>query len=477
MYSKNSIFVNLIGKVVVLINVIGLLTSCSPSAPTMSIDVLTPAQMIRTSTPTVEHQRVTDTPEVNTNNVFSENNQLVNLDSIDMRFVIEGNNEPPPAEVLRQLSYSGGFGGWPGPCARQIFWSERTGFWSLNQPFAPINILQDGDELTVEWDQDLDFSICGLKPGEMISFLFTSPHDEQIEKKASVITGEFLDYYAGVPFNIGAEPGNYSVIIFGDAWKYKVSIDLVIPESPRLYKLDTPDNSTYFLYNFKPDEKILLLIYSQRNQNDYYSPFIQELIDWKNVTADQNGQLLIQLVSDSYSSNSVIALGESSGEVHVFGEWHAQHHVSLEMYEVELFIPTVDEYEGMRKILGSGAYKDPHNPTTINYQISVDPNEEINWFYSWCAIDRYHLQENLEDMIFEFFINDELLENGYITGDFTSYPGTPDRCDGFWAFLRGWETGKEYVLEVRYTLKKDISDGANQYKAGEYRHLINISVR
>lgn len=463
----------------------GVLVACNQISQTPAIITIPTSELLSTAPQAFTSSSPTVTPISNTSlNSTNVTPAPFDLGVAEIVYAVGENTAAPPINVLEQLKFSAGFGGGGSVCDNQAQWPERTLFWSWGGPRDPDNIINDGDTISLEWNQSISLVLCGLRPEEGITYQVLSPNGSIfLEKPLMASVGWFSEDYASVfeilGFIIGTDPGVYNVTFVGESWNINFVVKLSKPNSPRLYSVGTSNNDIRFLlYNFQPNESVTLLIYEEDLSQQYADSYVKKLTDWIQIAVDENGRKMVQVKNSSNTSWSLIVIGDQSGEVHNFDELSYafdNHNVQIPNYGLDLFLATEEENNNMRSILELAGYKDATAPTTINYEVSIHPDEKIKWAFMWCAKDADNLVGNADNLEVEYYLQNIRLEDAYIKGRFTTNRMSW-YCQPYRAFIRGWESGKEYTLELRYILKTDWSDGENIYKAGTYRHIVNVNV-
>lgn len=102
---------------------------------------------------------------------------------------------------------------------------------------------------------------------------------------------------------------------------------------------------------------------------------------------------------------------------------------------------------------------------TFPYTISLSKSEDLIWAYGWCATPG-KFDQNWEQISFKF-----LLEGQEITPDklfkFEFDPDSTMRCRYYYTILSDWQSGENH-LRTEATFKQAISDGTDDYPAGEW---------
>jgi hypothetical protein len=224
--------------------------------------------------------------------------QLLNRDAQPVYYSLSSKQITAPEDVLKEVSWSGGFGG-TNTCE------------SLNLKKGELKLLFVDPVEKVEWMKSIPTNSCGWLPGEVVSSSVTSPSGETImEELVAEENGEL--YGSGFPNLYNTHPGTYIIEYKGESGILSLTIVVKAPDEPRLYE----ENDTLLLYNFSPKEKIRLLVY--KPDVDHKGT----LWDFVEYMTDDIGQLII--ITDKKVNESgfgCVVIGEKSGEVHRFPPW------------------------------------------------------------------------------------------------------------------------------------------------------------
>lgn len=459
-----------------------LLVSCNQKASEIenpSNKLLAVLQSTITSTPpNFQDSIILSTP---TEENFFENTNtsglLNRIQSEDpyISFEVTKNDLPSPVSVLNHLKYSGAYGGGPTFCEQQDYWPEKSLYLSQGNHEDKILYLEN-DIYSYEWNQTIVLYLCGLLKGDEINVQIIGPdgdnfYDKNPESFLSFSSNDYASIWIRQYIPIGTKTGEYTLNVNSDNWSMNRKFIINSPEGPRFYSFKTPEReSKYFLYNFEPNELVTLLIYSLNDKGEAL-----ELFDWRQFKANENGELVFDILFETHYRWSPIIIGEKSGEVHLFPDYE-EHNVLIPDSGLEVFLPTYEELKSMRMVLSSAGFRDIKSPEIIYYDLVVSSDEKISWTFMWCAQNREILEENLEHMAIDFLINEELINNNYIKNRFSTN-NSGQTCQPYNIFLRGWEKEKEYSLELKYVIDQDVFDGTNIYKAGTYRHIFNVTVK
>lgn len=93
----------------------------------------------------------------------------------------------------------------------------------------------------------------------------------------------------------------------------------------------------------------------------------------------------------------------------------------------------------------------------------------------WCALSPKLLEENMNSIMTEFFVNDEKIPEKYIF-TYNYDTNTNWHCNYHAVILSDWTKGVQYTLDIRRTIKTNLSDGQSNYSSGEYIYRLVITV-
>lgn len=379
--------------------------------------------------------------------------------------VLQEPKELPPSDVLREVAYSGGFGGGGDGCEM------------LNEQPSVPTIFMDEKESIFEWEEEIGLMACGWKPNESVTFRVVSPTGEIIKEEP--VPYYDLSGYPSIYFwpEINTPPGEYRLMFAGQKETLEKRINVIVPNKPRMY---VKENSI-ILYNFQPDEKISLYIYLIP-ENPGPLEFIANLYDWGNFRANGNGQLVIQVDNTNIPKNRLgsvwyVAIGGTTGEIHRFPQ--ELNRLLQNIYSPYGFLisPNIEPVGVKPKnIWDLLKYKELYSPGKKTYSLAIKPTDVIRWRFAWCTVDQNTLDQNLKNLTVEFWadgvkVDQNLLSETTMVSD-NSWP-----CKRWSSILSNWTSGSKHTLEFRYTLKNTVSDGSSTYQAGDYQQIVNIEVK
>ena len=158
---------------------------------------------------------------------------------------------------------------------------------------------------------------CGWQRDESVTLTFIYPDGRIQTSTMQSIRDPAIDAYA-VSFTIRTrltDPiGDYTYRLTGRLHTTQRTLTVSSPSRGRMKTTDAGE----LLYGFKPNEMIRLFLYKVDNEKCL-------LAGWQELTANSDGQILVQLDLPTGEAYAVIAVGEISGEVR---NWPFDHRCS-----------------------------------------------------------------------------------------------------------------------------------------------------
>jgi hypothetical protein len=112
-------------------------------------------------------------------------------------------------------------------------------------------------------------------------------------------------------------------------------------------------------------------------------------------------------------------------------------------------------------------------PGSQTWSVSVSRNQPVMVFMGWCATTPEILAFNLKHIAYKLVVDDQPVN---ITGLYKWDSQESDRvCQTFVGLIRQW-TGTSHTIVTTMTLDWAINDGLDDYHAGDYTDVYNITV-
>ncbi len=113
-------------------------------------------------------------------------------------------------------------------------------------------------------------------------------------------------------------------------------------------------------------------------------------------------------------------------------------------------------------------------PGTLTFTAVVTNEKPVYFNYGWCATDEATLQQNVEHIVVSLFLNGGEL-GGNVVHNLSFQSSNELVCADFGVLLSNWEPG-EYELKAVAAFDEKINDGLDDYNAGDYIFIYNVTV-
>jgi hypothetical protein len=120
--------------------------------------------------------------------------------------------------------------------------------------------------------------------------------------------------------------------------------------------------------------------------------------------------------------------------------------------------------------------RDMAKPGTDTYSGKVQKGREYLLPIYWCTTSLELLDENMQSISMQFFVNNEQIPNEYIR-NYIDDSSKSWKCNYHSVILSGWNENMQYVLEIRRTLSQRLFDGQSHYPAGTYIYKLMVNVQ
>ena len=198
-------------------------------------------------------------------------------------------NTLPPKDVIREVGFYGGGGGW---------------IVCHDYPGNDLNCREDGIE-PMQW---IDIGHDEVAPNDKFEVTISLP-DNSIQKEVVTSSAEGTLSFEYLPLP-GFPVGEYRFSFDSAKLHFEETVRVVKPLVPRMYMtgedLREVGEKKFILFNFLPNERVRLFAYSSEGG---------ELALWQEFVADGNGMITIenQLEERQYT---FAAVGDASGVVY-----------------------------------------------------------------------------------------------------------------------------------------------------------------
>ena len=113
-------------------------------------------------------------------------------------------------------------------------------------------------------------------------------------------------------------------------------------------------------------------------------------------------------------------------------------------------------------------------PGTLTFTVKITNDTPTYFDYAWCTTSEEILKQNFEHISVSLYFNEEELGTDVV------HPVSFTRSDGLvcldiGVLMSDWPTGN-YKLESAVRFDEKINDGLDDYEAGDYIHLYDVTV-
>jgi len=230
-------------------------------------------------------------------------------DSQPVPFSPDNASKVAPEDIIQQMGSIPAYGG-SASCNSPDTYSQPT----VDQSF-----IDTYGGKPVEMMEGIVLGVCGLSEGDSVTTNIHFPNGKVESQKGVVksnVIGEVANSY-DLSYVVGLDQpaGPYRFEFQTSKGTAEATLDVIAPDGPQLYVDMEPTKSDLILYNFKPNEKVRILIY------------MKGMLDaWQEFTIDKNGNLTIPNDFEGPGSagydgtvasrkGEYVAVGEASGQV------------------------------------------------------------------------------------------------------------------------------------------------------------------
>lgn len=119
--------------------------------------------------------------------------------------------------------------------------------------------------------------------------------------------------------------------------------------------------------------------------------------------------------------------------------------------------------------------QDYAKPGTLTFTVKITDNNPIFFSYGWCAADEKTLQQNLEHIRANLYVNGDRLGKD-VAHSFSFTSPNKQVCGSLGVLISDWPAG-QYKLKAVATFDQKINDGISDYEAGDYIQEYTVDVQ
>jgi hypothetical protein len=141
--------------------------------------------------------------------------------------------------------------------------------------------------------------------------------------------------------------------------------------------------------------------------------------------------------------------------------------ITVEPYQLQ----QNDRYPGLQEL--STNWQDPKDPGINTYDISVSASQPVLVFQGWCTSTKAVLDQNFQHIQYLVEVDGQPVDTSKL---YQANISTIDKsCKDFVGIIRAWPTG-QHTIKITMRLDAKINDGWNDFAAGDYTEIYNITV-
>jgi hypothetical protein len=131
-----------------------------------------------------------------------------------------------------------------------------------------------------------------------------------------------------------------------------------------------------------------------------------------------------------------------------------------------------DQYPVLQNLVPN--WQDPAAPGSQTYDTMVSANQPVLVSSGWCTTTKTVLDQNFQHIQYLVEVNGQSVNTNSLSQGSQSELGKS--CKDFTGIIRAWPAGK-HTIKITMRLDAKINDGWNDYPAGDYTEIYNISVK
>jgi hypothetical protein len=119
-------------------------------------------------------------------------------------------------------------------------------------------------------------------------------------------------------------------------------------------------------------------------------------------------------------------------------------------------------------------WQNPTGPGTNTYNISVSSNQPVLVTSGWCTTTKAILDQNFQHIKYQVVVDGQAVDLTKLYQG--SQSGLGQSCQDFVGVINAWPTGN-HTIKINMSVDAKINDGWNDYAAGDYTEVYNITVQ
>jgi hypothetical protein len=138
---------------------------------------------------------------------------------------------------------------------------------------------------------------------------------------------------------------------------------------------------------------------------------------------------------------------------------------------VEPFDPSSGFYPALPDLVPN--WSGPTKPSTQNWSLNVPANQPVLIYLGWCTSTSQILQQNDQQITWSLTVDGQAVNVQKLFASNEQQSGQV--CNSYVGIIRNW-TGTQHKITTTMTVAQKINDGWNDYAAGDYTDVYNVTV-
>jgi len=131
-----------------------------------------------------------------------------------------------------------------------------------------------------------------------------------------------------------------------------------------------------------------------------------------------------------------------------------------------------DQYPTLQNLVPN--WQNPSGPGTQTFDLTIAANQPVLLASGWCTSTQNLLNQNFQHIEYIIEVDSQPVDAKSLAQGEQQVSG--QTCKDFNGIIRAWPTGK-HTIKITMRLDAKINDGWNDYAAGDYVEIYNITVK
>ena len=131
-----------------------------------------------------------------------------------------------------------------------------------------------------------------------------------------------------------------------------------------------------------------------------------------------------------------------------------------------------DQYPTLQNLVPT--WQNPSGPGTQTFDLPIAANQAVLLASGWCTSTQNLLNQNFQHIQYIIEVDSQAVDTKSLAQEEQQVSG--QTCKDFTGIIRAWPAGK-HTIKITMRLDAKINDGWNDYAAGNYVEIYNITVQ